>query len=345
MSELLNIVDDKSKSSLSNFFEVFRVFLRYLLKLSWIPIILALALGYYFHKKESEKPILYSAETSFVKSDVLTNVGAIGDFSFAQLTDKPQTDIVYGLIYSDAVLGKALLTEIGEGSSQLLINYYLDVYPFEGQNIRISSSNLDSLSTDERRIYNITKLILKSTNSQLLVFQPGEISLLTSNTKDENLSYYLVNIIYTKLVDFYKSKQSESYDETIEALEVKRDSTFSVLRRFEAQLAGRKDKSGLRVVPTQQLPETDLQRKIALTQADYSSLYSFIENLKIRKSQNYQDYYKQLNFPVKPLLTTDRETFKQTLFGVAIGLLIGLILVFILFWLNQLRKIYKSIYS
>ena len=344
MSILSGFIDENTKKSIRTFLGIIGIFNRFVLKFIWLPILLAIGLGYYFNKKEKEKPVFYTAEITFIESNLLSPSPLNNTASFSGISRDGGATVLSGILNSDAIISKALFTPVSEDSDELLINLYTRVYrPSFYANNRFTNGSLDSLESNKKITY---KSIFNelTTNTGLLKLQSDGVKKLTAKTKDEQLSFALVNNVYNSLIEFYESTQTTSYNQNIELLERKRDSTYNILKALEMNLAQNQQRSGLRVTQVQEVPNADLIRRIALTETNYRNLYSQVETLKRRQSQNFVTYFRKLNFPMLPLSESNNPVLQQTVIGSAIGLFAGLFFIVIIFVIVQGVQFYKTLY-
>lgn len=347
-SAFSNFLDQNAKESIKSALLLARGFGRFMLWFIWIPVLLSVGLGYYLYQKEKTKKTKYTAELTFVDSKKLSsNLPSLTDFGLPDIATSGRDNegnFLAGIVLSDAIISDALLSSVSATNTQSLINYYLRVYwDGKGETDFVTGINLDSLSRNDKAIYNKVYSELTHPENGLIEFTSKEINTLSITTIDEDLSIELVDNIYHSLSEFFDETSTESFDKTIDALEFKKDSVYNALKRFEAQLAMNVESSGLRKQPTRQLTDADLQRKIQLAQAQYSNLYMQVETFKLQENKDINTKFRELNIPIKPLNTSKQSPVKQAIIGSLIGFFGGLFLVVFLFVIVETVRLIKSI--
>ena len=343
-----SFLDEESKHSLQSVLQIGKKFLRFVLLFIWIPILIAIGIGYYFFQKEQKKEITYTAELSFIDEAQLgasiPNLANYGLGGLGAAGGNSGGDVLSGIIFSDAIISKALLSSVSATNTQSLINYYLRVY-WDGKSEQnfVTGTSLDSLSMDDKQTYIRVYNRITHPENGLMKFTSSEVKRLSVTSLDEDLSVELIDNVYSALLDFYSSTSTESYDSTLDVLEFKRDSVYNALKRMEGQLAITAESSGFRKLPTQQLTDRDLQRKIGLAQTQYSNLYLQVETFKLQNNKSVNSKFRELNIPIRPLKTSKINPVKQGIIGALIGFFAGLFFVLFLFFFIEIIKLLKNL--
>lgn len=348
MSLINNFLTDEQRLGIKKGLGVVRSVAFFILKLSFIPIVLACLLGYYFRKKEAEKGITFFSTVSFVESKKINS--PISSAISSQLNiirgarQEDSEGVIDAVVKSDRILAKAFFFESDNADSTLLINELIDQY-LEDEPYRFSKPvSLDSMSLSEKSIYKRVQNLVANEKTGLFEFESSEtVQRIKVSTKDERLTYDLANSIYESLANFYDSNKSESIENSMELLVHKRDSTKAVLQSLNKKLAVHNDKSGLYRTPSKNLKQVNLAREIMITEVQYNQLHAQVEAFEISNTDGHESYFQKLNYPILPLAKSKKEILKQTIIGGAIGFAVGSFLIILIFAFIEVIKLLRVI--
>lgn len=348
MSLINSFLAEEQRVGIKKGLGIIRPILLFILKLSFIPIIFACLLGYYFRKKESEKGVNYFSTVSFVESKKINS--PISSAISSQLNiirgagQEDSEGVIDAIVKSDRVMAKAFFFERENTDSTLLINELINQY-FEDEPYRFSRPVLlDSMTLSEKSIYKRVQDLVTNEKTGLFNFESSEtVQKINVSTKDERLTYDLANSIYESLANFYDSNKSESIENSMELLVHKRDSTKAVLQSLNKKLAAHNDKSGLYRTPSKNLKQVNLAREIMITEIQYNQLHAQVEAFEISNTDGHESYFQKLNYPILPLVKSKKEILKQTAIGGVIGFVVGFFLIILLFVFTELIRFLKEL--
>jgi len=315
---------------------------------SFIPILLAIGVGYKFYKSEAAKDTLYRAKISFIETDQISSASSgTGAARFPGLGGKIGTGsasaTLEGILRSDLLLEKALFMPVSERETELLLNlYFRSYFPDEFDEIRVGVTEASELNQKQRRYYSRLKNIVDDENESLIFVNQENILSMSVLSVNEDLSYAFANNLYNALSDFYRKSATEVYDITLAEMTRVRDSTFRALKAYERQLAQVETSQNFEKIPTEQIPNINLVEKIRLTQQRYYYMYSEVDNYRIRNKLS-QDVFKLLSEPLKPLPKTVPDARSKAIIGGVVGLLAGLFLLILIYILRVIYQLYKKL--
>ncbi len=315
-------------------------FIGFLLKFSFIPILLAIGFGYHYYKKEKDKEDLYIANLTFVENNKLnSNTSSIPNLP-SGVNAKEADGVIKGIVESDAVISQALFKPLSAQDEKMLINLYLEVYdPELVDSIYFKFPSLDSLTVKQKSYYSRVKNELIKRESDLFQFTFGDINSMKVMAIDEQLTYSLINNLYLALTDFYQQNTIESYNEVLNQLIVARDSTYGQLKYYQSRLISRPKYQGFDHLPKEEMIDETLAENIDLTKRQYTNLYSQVENMKMKNNTD-KPIFRKLNYPITPLSKTTKNVFGQMIAGSLVGFVAGAFFVLLLYLFLLARQIY-----
>lgn len=348
MSLIHSFLTEEQRIGIQKGLGVVKPILFFILKLSFIPIIAAILLGYYLRKKEIEKDSSYISTITFIETKKINS--PISSAISSQLNlirgggQEDSEGIIDAIVKSDRMILDVLFSRYSKSDSAFLINKFAEVY-YPDNLIRFTSRvDLDSMSVSEKQLYKSVFGLLSSEKAGLFQFESsGIVQKMTVNTKDELLTYSLANNIYNSLVDFYDSNKTESIDNSLDLLIRKRDSVKGVLKSMNRKLAKHNDKSGLYRTPSKNLEQVNLVREIYITEAQYNQLHAQVEAFEISNADGNESYFQKLNYPILPLAKSKKEVLKQTVIGGVIGFVIGFVLIILLFVVIEIVRLLRAL--
>lgn len=308
----------------------------------------AIALTVYY----TSKP-LYPATLTFSVDEDEAGAGAglssiLGQFGLGSM--KPSRfnlDKILALSKSRRVIQQALFSKIEiNGEVDYIANHIWHLYelelPGKVKDVRFTHSNIDSFTMQENQmllgVYGTIIGPRTKPKDALLIADYNEDSNIMSlqvASKNPELSYALVNHLYTELSAYYTDKAVEKQRRTLEIVTAKRDSVLAALKSAEYQLANFKDRNQGLYLLTDKVTELRIQRDIAALSGLYAEV---IKNVEIAdfSLRNKTPFIQVIDAPLEPIGPTPKSLLKRLILGLFIGGLFGSAIVLMKQYLKEI---------
>ena len=253
------------------------------LKVSYIPVICSLAIGYYFYKKEKEIPVTYytgiiymleeelnSASTAAATNPMLAALAGGGASSNKKL--------MVDLAKSNKLIETTLLkTVVVDTNIVVLANYYLDKC---GMRDALKKSGDEKMSKFKFPVDYVigtnseTDYLIRSISQNIiskfvsLVLESGLIVMEYTENHELFAKTFLDNHFET-ISEFYASKKSKRSSEMIESSRRKKDETLAKVRSYESSIASIQDQGFGVVMNRARLGELNYARELQIAQNLY----------------------------------------------------------------------------
>lgn len=309
----------------------------------WL-LLCGLLFGGYQAWEASQRPIYYSANTTFVVNEdkgggggglgsVLGQIGLGGGGGGSHNLKRIMAFATSKYLLNDMLLDSVTL----KGTPDLLVNHVINYGELAetlelelafGTN-RISVNQVDSLSRKEGAVLKAVYTYLTESDEFPFVTDIADdtgMLTITAKTRDEDLTLHLSTGLYQYISDFYRKETTGQSKITVDRLQGKADSILQELNAAEYQLASFTDTRLSLNNRRDQLKTVQLNRKIQILALAYGEIIRNLETAKFTLSAK-TPFFQLVDEPFKPLFKMKANPIKNGIKGGAVGMIIGFVLV------------------
>lgn len=340
-------------------------------KFIWMAIFGFLIGGYMAYDNYTH-PVSYSESLTFMmdeskSGDVsIPGLDALGSL-FGNKTKDNNLGKILQLFESRRIIHQTLFDTVQiNGKNDVIANHYLDLYtvPYlvesyelfggllykrqwpkrvlKDPDFRFSNSDVDNFKPLEN-LY--LRLIYDHINGESGLGIPQQLSSqldeetgimkLSMTSEHEDITFAVLNNIYSQLSDFFIQKTVEKETKTYNLMRAKRDSVFTALTSAEYSLADFKDRNRNLVTVKGYLNQIQLERKASILSSMYRTVVGQMDATEFAL-KNKTPLVQVIDLPRRPITPAQPSWFMGLVNG---GLIGGTLVIF--FFL--IRKLFKDI--
>jgi hypothetical protein len=304
----------------------------------------ALLLGGYQVWEAYQRPIYYSANTTFVVNEdqgggggglgsVLGQIGLGGGGGGSHNLKRIMAFATSKYLLNDMLLDSVTM----KGTSDLLINHVIT----HGELLetleldlafgitQLSNDEVDSLSRKEGAVLKAVYSYLTESDEFPIVTEIADetgMLTITAKTRDEDLTLILSTGLYQYISDFYRKETTGQSQATVDRLQSKADSILQELNASEYQLASFSDTRLSLNNRRDQLKTVQLNRKIQILALAYGEIIRNLETAKFTLSAK-MPFFQLVDEPFKPLFKMKANPLKNGIKGGIVGVILGFFFV------------------
>ncbi|MFK8165205.1 MAG: hypothetical protein AB8H12_22355 [Lewinella sp.] len=305
----------------------------------------ALLVGGYQAWEAYQRPIFYSANTTFVVNEdqgsgggglgsVLGQIGLGGGGGGGGHNLKR----IMAFATSKYLLNDLLLDTVTlKGTPDLLINHVI-TYGELAEKLelklafgidQLSVNQVDSLSRQEGALLKAVYTYLTEDDEFPIVTDIADdtgMLTITAKTRDEDLTLELSTGLYQYISEFYRKETTGQSQATVTRLQSKADSILKELNAAEYQLASFTDTRLSLNNRRDQLKTVQLSRKIQILGLAYGEIVRNLETAKFTLSAK-TPFFQLVDEPFKPLFKMKANPLKNGIKGGLLGGVLGFVFV------------------
>lgn len=314
---------------------------------SWMVLLFFIALSVaYMLYVAFTTPVKYRAELTYMlKSEGGSTGGGLGglaaSFGLGSISnDQINIDKMLALSKTRNIIQQALFEKITvKGEEDFCANHIIDVYELntewkknkELSTFRFTQDSIDAFEEIENRALLLVHKAVIGSDKKVGLFSTkfdnstGIITLATE-TRSEDLSLNMVNIIYEKVSDFYIRKSVEQQQATYDLTKSRTDSLKTEYEKAQYSLLKFKDTNRGLSLRQYELKELLLQRKVQLLSIAYGEAQRNVELANFALKSN-TPFVQSIDLPILPLRAIRKSKIKAILTGVALGVFFGALFI------------------
>ena len=355
-------MNDQKDLTLKEIIENIIEYSTYLITRWSVIVFIALLCGIVFGAVTHTKPIKYSAKLSFMVNEDDTGSGLgnmpaiLGQFGFVGgSSGKYNRSKILELSRSRKIVSLVLFEKVSiNGEMDFLSNHIIDEYQLNNRwaknhtyfdGFEFTHSNLDSFSRMEnlalqklhKRIVGDSKNKLAGLISSKFDEETGILSF-EGVSINEMLSFYLTNLFYEKLSEYYVEETTQKQRATFNVFKSKVDSLESALNSTNFAILKFDDSFRNLSLNQHQAEKYRLQGEVAKLSTAYAEAY---KNLQIAELalENRTPFITTIDKPIIPLKIVKQSSIKYAMIGFLIGLVSTITCLLIIRFLKDLNII------
>ena len=347
-----------TNSNLFHIINTYKPFLIRTLKLIYIPLILALLLGFYYYKKEEKIPVIYNATIIYMLEEELSG-GGEGNTTNPMLMaimgsgSSSNKSLMVDLAQSNKLLETTLLkTVVVDSQLVVLANYYMDKCGMRASweskgDSAMMAFNFPAdyaIGTDKQMDYlirSISKAIKENFVSNTL--ESGLIYMEYAGN-NEMFAKTLLDNHFLTISEFYAQRKSKRSADLIKTARKKKDSLLAVVKAREAGVAAGIDRGFGAVMNRARLGEVGQQRELEIAQAQYGESVMAYNSALLDLERN-KPLISIVDDPRLPLKSTSPKPMAKGVKIFVIFTLVGIALLFGIFFGLDFLKTQKEEYN
>ncbi|NBP05064.1 MAG: hypothetical protein EBV15_02425 [Bacteroidetes bacterium] len=319
----------KKPFNLFSYLKLIKPYWRKLIRVWYVPMILAILLGFFQWYKERQKTPFFSAQITYMLEDEILNGSPVSNPLMAAITGQSPTSnkaIMNDLAFSNLLIEYTLLRNTNENGKYMpLVNYLLKKQGADSTNPNWFQSGYkigDNPTKDEilRSFSNGIKPTFKAASKE-----SGLLVMSFSNGDAVFCKRFLELHLHT-ISDFYIDKRMDRANMIIKATVRRRDSLLAALQGKEYTSAAMQDRGFGTVMRRATVPQNQLQRDISMLNAQYGESLAALNaaKMELEKKRPFIAVVDDIRFPLE---ATYPEPYKKgAIFGF-LGLILGTALV------------------
>lgn len=277
----------------------------------------------------------YKAGITFIVNEKDSNSSislptSLGNFGFGgKQFEIASLEKILMLSKSENILFSLLLSKL-DGKETLIINRLIELYLPDAELTHVSNDDFSKLSIDEKRSLRFVAVHFLKKNPELLntsYDEESQVFKIISITDDEELSYNLAKILYSKLISFYKGHSIKKAQNAVSTLEHRKDSVVQVLNKGEYELALMVDRGSNYIYNTSAVSRYRKKREVEVNTKLYLEVEGLLEVARY-KLEGVTPIFTTIDAPYYPLRVIGIKLVENAIIGLFIGL--GLILLFLI---------------
>lgn len=347
---------EKKNVNLFALLDLIKPILFRVLKLIYIPAVVALLVGFYTFTQEKKKDTIFSADLNYLLEDEVVSEGGGGGSSASGQLLAAMTGgggggggnkaLMIDLSLSMKLIEQTLLsTHVIDGKEIVLANYYADNFGY--RNAWKGSKELEKFifspeytigknETVDRELRGMSARIKMDLKAKLN--ESGIIVMSFSSINEKFTKSFLDRHLIT-VSEFYTNKRVERSLNMIKFASRKRDSLAALLSGKEFGMAANQDKNGFGLVKKVVMAgELQIKRDINILSMQYNESVMALHNAKVdyERRKPFISVVDDIRFPLD---MSSNNAVKKSL-SIAIILFLGLTVLtgFILYGLTLLKQ-------
>lgn len=336
-------MEENQSTSVLDIIRIAKSYFFELLKKSWIILIIAGALGYYFWNKRASEPIKYTARLSFMFNEEQGSVSSLAFLlpSVEGLGGGTQSSNVERIIELMDARRIALLTLLRKakinGKEDFLANHFIDEMGMRERwieqedtslmDFRFKSDSSETFTRLENSIFNAIYSEIRDFYLQKRVSE-AELIHLSFTGSSEPFAYTFLNEFYDALNDYYTEQSIRKQKANFEAAEERADSLSEQLEIAEGRLSGFLNRNQFSSITYSQSEIQRLRLQSELTAVTQTYLAAVRSQETARFILERQEPAMSLiDAPVYPLAAERPNPLMGAIIGILIGGFLGVVLV------------------
>lgn len=326
--------------SIHDMLDLAKVYLREVIKFSWLIAGLAVLLGYYLYQRKLKEPIYYTASLSFMMSEdkgfqqgmlgsllgVSMNMegGGGGGLTLNKLEELLTTrKIIQLTLFQKAKIRTNADTELRE---DYLINHFLRMQGY-GESSMFATDSARAFTRDENaRLLTVHNRIVNNGLSKYTT--PGGIFNMSFTSPSEEFAYEFLLALYNTLDAYYFEKSIEKqkllHDAAVERVgKIKGEMQQAENDFIQYKNENNSPSSGQHHVT---IKTQYLARELQVKMEAYFAAVRSEEAAKVALEQQ-TPLIQLIDAPVYPLSSTTPNGFMHLIIGVVVGAILGIALV------------------
>lgn len=329
--------------SITGILDIAKSYFFELLKKSWVIVILAVALGYYFWQQRADKPVTYTARLSFMFNEEQSAVNSLSFLmpSMEGLGGGRKSSNVGRILELMDSRKIALLTlfrkvEIQE-EDDFLVNHYLDEMGLREQwkeqevesliDFRFENDSISTFSREQNSIFNSVYARIRDVHLQKRVSDANIVHLSFTGVS-EGFAYTFLNEFYDALNEYYTEQSVRKQIANFEAAQERADSLGEQLEKAEGRLSGfvNRNQFSSATYSQSEIQRYRLQSELSAVTETYLSAVRSQETARFILERQ-APAMELIDPPVYPLSASGPNPFMGAVIGVLIGGFLGVVLV------------------
>lgn len=314
-----------------------------LLKKSWIILIIAGAVGYYFWQKRAAEPTTYTARLSFMFNEEQSNIsslaflGGLGDLG-GGASGTSNVKRILELMDSRKIASLTLLrkSEINE-EQDYLVNHYIDEMGMRDAwkeqkkedllDFRFEHDSIATFTRLENSIFNSIYGRIRDVHLQKRVSEANIIHL-SFNGTSESFAYLFLNEFYDALNEYYTEQSIRKQLANFDAAQERADSLAEQLEKAEGRLSGfvNRNQFSSATYSQSEIQLYRLQSELSAVTQTYLNAVRSQETARFILERQ-APAMELIDPPVYPLPANSSNPFMGAVIGVLVGGFLGVILV------------------
>lgn len=323
MDQQPNQYIQEDEISLKDLILLVQTYLQECLKFWWIIGIAGLSIGAFFFYRAHKKPITYNASVSYTTSDGAGLGGLAGGLLGRFVGGKSGSSIakMQAMLTSGPIMQRVLFTKVMLGDQEdYLINHHLRLWGYDeeefGAVVPLKSGALTSL-LEKKLFKRVRGQIQEQLLSQGLDEESG-IAFIKVTSSSEEYAFELSRTLFEELQRFYIESEVGEQQKTLDQLQNRADSIYSVINVNTYQLARREDSDKGRFFATDRVPDMKAQAELAFLKSAYEEVVKNLETIKFTVASSTPSI-KVIEQPMYPLEKNQTSKLKQLLIGGFLG--------------------------
>lgn len=322
--EQQNTYIQEDEISLKDLILLIQSYLLECLKWWWLIVIAALLVAALFFYKVYKKPITYNAVVSYTTSDGsgLGGLagGLLGRFVGGRGGGSPIAKM-QAMLSSRQIMHRVLFTKaIVDEKEDYLINHHLMLHGYDeeefGEFVPFKSPSLDHLK-QKKLFKGVHGAITERIMSQGIDEETG-IAKIKVTDESEEYAFELSRTLFEELQRFYIESEVGEQQKTLDQLQGRADSIYSVINANTYRLARLEDSDKGRFFATDRVPDLKAQAELAFLKSAYEEVVKNLETIKFTLASSTPSI-KVVEQPMYPLEKNQTSKLKQLLIGGFLG--------------------------